>query len=320
MKYQMAGLKLGFCALALGLSGWANAACNMVGTNASSVQADSGNGNYVCTQITTSNNQSLADVTGASGGLTYTTTGGKVNWKVPTADVNGKPYPTFDVDLVSVADSKGKRCNYSYADQQWFGDGLTTPEGTLPTRVTVCADRIIAKAPPADPIVIEPFSTFDDGCDATFTNASQDGKFDVAIGYSKQIIGEGVYAGGLYEGVAICAGVGQIQCVNECVPREYDSLCQPDVNGRYPLSCAQCEWEFQDPPGSTKDLKYCWHHENQVVIPDPSNAPTIGTFLPSPRKKSVSTQIDVSTGSNCYTVTTGPLYGGKTYSYWYCPR
>jgi len=301
MKYTMSGFKLGVCALTLGLSGLANAAC-YIGeeTNATSVQEDSGNGTYTCSLVSTSNG-TLDNVTSK---VTWSVVGGRVTWSVPV-DANG--YPTVDVDLVSVNRSSGKRCNYVYSDQKAGGTQLSTSDLGTATSVTFCADNQIIPAPP--PPTPEPFSTAKNECSATFTIPNEAGNFDVAIGYSKQ------YEGGQFEGVAICAGEGQEQCINECVPRDYSSCSGPNADGTYPLSCAQCEW---DAPASIdtlfgQDMKYCWNYENRVDE-------TTGTFIPSSKKKSVSTQIDVSTGSNCYTVTTGPLYGGKTYSYWYCPK
>jgi hypothetical protein len=301
MKYQ--GLKLGLFTLALGLSGWANAAC-YIGpeTNASTVQEDSGNGTYACGLVSTANG-TLTDVTSQvnwSVGLD-----GRVTWSVP---VDANDNPTVDVDLVSVRRSSGKRCNYVYSEQKAGGEQLSTSDLGTATGVTFCADNFINAMPPKTP---EPFSTAKDGCYAEFTEAGN-GQFDVAIGYSKQ------QDGGLYEGVAICAGDGQKQCINECVPKPYvtdSTICSPDpVTGRVSLECAQCESE---PSEATKqllndpDIKYCFYYQNQV---DET------TFKPSPLKKNVSIEIGVTTGSNCYTVTSGPLYGGKTYSYWYCPK
>jgi hypothetical protein len=228
---------------------------------------------------------------------------GTVKWEVPV--VNGYQ---LNVDLVSVASNSGKRCNYTYPNLVADGSKLsTTVDGdTSRKTVTVCATTpypVLAELPPAP----EPFSTAADGCLATFTDAGT-GNFDVAIGYSKQ------YEGGLYEGAAICAGPGQQQCINECVPREYSETCTPDANGKLPLSCAQCEWDAPLVVDTQfgEDMKYCWYYENHVNE-------VAGTFKPSPKKKSLSANIDVTTGSNCYTVTVGPMYGGKTYSYWYCP-
>lgn len=317
MKHSMSGFKLGLCALALGFSGWANALCYIGGeTNAASVQGDSGNGTYSCGDtLSPLTGKGLKDITAllpAGSIKPGSTIPGTIQWSVPVVD--GKAY---NVELVSVASNSGKRCNYAYPDLATSGDNLsTTVEGdTSRKTLTICAttDNPVPfelQAPP------EPFnSTAVNGCDATFSNAGN-GTFDVAIGYSKQ------QDGGQYEGVAICAreGSGQKRCINECVPRDY-SACNPDdpslllPPGTLPLSCAQCEWE---PPEAVKvelkdpDIKYCWYHENRVDEP-------AGTFKPSPKKKSLSLNIDVISGSNCYLKTVGPLYGGKTYSYWYCP-
>jgi len=310
MKYQ--GFKLSLCALALGLSGWANAAC-YIGpeTNASTVQEDSGNGTYACGLVSTANG-TLTDVTSQVNWSVGSD--GRVTWSV---DVDANGYPIVDVDLVSVRRSSGKRCNYVYSEQKADGTKLSTSDLGTATGVTFCADNVINALPPETP---EPFSTVGNNCNVEFAYDNTTGNtFDVAIGYSKQ------QDGGLYEGVAICSGPEQKQCINECVPRDYStdpSTCAANPDGTLPLACAQCEWDAppaidklfgEDASGNIIDMKYCWYYENQV-----DNVP--GTFKPSPRKKSVSTQIDVSTGSNCYTVTTGPLYGGKTYSYWYCPK
>lgn len=299
MKSLNSSVMVGALALAFSASGWA--ACYIgTETNAESVQADSGNGTYSCQVVSTSNGM-LADVTGQ---ITWSVgPTGRVTWSVP---VNANGYPTVDVDLVSVSNNSGKRCNYSYPGQPNNGTGLSTSDLSTAKYVTVCADGVMDPEPPPPPPV--PFSTAKDGCDATFNNAGT-GNFDVAIGYTKQ------YEGGQYEGAAICAGPGQKQCINECVPREYDSSCQADVNGKYPLSCAQCEWDA--PPAidslfGGEDMKYCWYYENRVNEVDQN-------FKPSPKKKSLSANIDVTTGSDCYTVTVGPMYGGRTYSYWYCP-
>jgi hypothetical protein len=307
MKLPAIGLRVALCTVVVALSGVAQAACYIgTETNASSVQADSGNGDYTCSLVSTSNG-TLDDVTSQ---VTWSIVNGRVTWSVPT-DADG--YPTVDVDLVSVNRSSGKRCNYTYAEQKAGGEELSTSDLGAATSVTVCADGFIAAAPP--PPTPEPFSTAKDGCFATFDNTGEASNFDVAIGYSKQ------FQDGLYEGAAICAGPGQKQCINECVPRE-TPLCNPDLytGGVLPLSCAQCEWDapasidalFKDAAGNAIDMKYCWFYENRVDE-------TADTFKPSPKKKSLSANIDVTTGSNCYTVTVGPMYGGRTYSYWYCP-
>ena len=247
---------------------------------------------------------------------------GTINWSVPV--VEGKAY---NVELVSVASNSGKRCNYSYPDLAISGKNLsTTVDGdTSRKTVTICATKLepedIAVLPPPEPI-----STAVELCDASFkyqpTGGSETTKtFDIAIGYSKQ------FDNGLYEGAAICAAQeGQKQCINECVPREYDELnCAPNSDGTWPLSCAQCEWEpsvavkleLKDP-----EIKYCWYYENRVHLVDSTTGEVdlnLSTFKPSPKKKSLSANIDVTTGSDCYTVTVGPMYGGRTYSYWYCP-
>jgi len=296
MKRSRFGLRLGVLALTFGASGWVNAACYIGSeTNATSTQADSGNGTYSCSVVSTGNG-TLADVTSQ---ITLAVQGdGTVTWSVPV-DTNG--YPTVDVDLVSVSSNSGKRCNYNYADQKAGGAKLTTSDLSTAKYVTVCADGVIAPAPLPEPPA--PYSTYSDNCTATFANTSPDGKFDVAIGYTKNF-----FEGGL-EGAAICAGPGQKQCVNECVPRDTSNVvCQPDANGRLPLACAACE--YGTAPGTS--LNYCWYYENHVNL-------TTQTFKPSPKKKSLSAQIDVTTGSDCYTVTVGPMYGGKTYSYQYCP-
>jgi hypothetical protein len=304
MKHPRSGWKLGICALALGLSGWANAAC-YIGpeTLASTVQADSGNGTYNCS-LTSSATTGLPLYDVSAQATVTTNPDGTVNWTVPVQ--NGYQ---LNVDLVSVASNSGKRCNYTYPSLTTSGNNLSTTitGDTSKKSVTICSttpNPVLVELPPPP----EPFSTAKDQCEASFTNAGTGSSFDVAIGYSKQ------YEGGLYEGVAICAGSGQKQCINECVPREYSTTCTANPDGTLPLSCAQCEWDAPLAVDNLfgQDMKYCWNYENRVDE-------IAGTFKPSPKKKSVSTQIDVSTGSNCYTVTTGPLYGGKTYSYWYCP-
>ena len=241
---------------------------------------------------------------------------GTVTW---TADVEADGRPA-DVDLISVARNSGKRCNYTYAGQPSGGQGLSTSDGGAAIYVTICADGVkTAAAPPPPP---EPFSTFADGCTATFDaygDNTNDDTFDVAFGYTKSFFEDGT------EGVAVCAGggEGQHQCVNECVARDVPENCTPNANGELPLSCAQCEWEYPDPAGSDKDLKYCWNWENRVCETGSAEPYCAGrgadTFIPSPKKKSLHAQIDVTTGSNCYTITVGPLYGGYTYSYQYCP-
>ena len=299
MKYSKLGFKLGISVLAFGLSGWASADC-FIGatTNASSVQADSGNGTYSCSLLSTSNGP-MHDVTGQ---VTYSVgADGRVTWSVPT---NASGYPTVDVDMVSVSSNSGKRCNYTYSSQKKNGTGLSTSDLSTAKYVTACADGVIAPEPPPPPP--QPISTIGNACTAGFSyDNTNNGQFDVAIGYTKNFGTDG------FEGAAICTkGAGQNQCINECVPHEPTGNCTAGTDGTLPLSCRSCEYE--GPTSVTNGLKYCWYYENHVN----TNA---GTFKPSPKKKSLSAQIDVTTGSDCYTVTVGPMYGGRTYSYQYCP-
>jgi hypothetical protein len=305
MKLPAIGLRVALCTMAMALSGVAQAAC-YIGpeTNASSVQEDSGNGTYNCSVVSTSNG-SFDDVTSL---VNWEFVDGRVTWSVP---VNENGYPSVDVDLVSVNRSSGKRCNYTYAEQKAGGSGLSTSDLGGATSVTFCADGVIAAEPPPEPP--QPISTVGNQCTVTFDyNNTVGNTFDVAIGYSKQQV-----EGGLYEGAAICANTGgdvtkQKQCINECVPRPIaeGTICEADKDGRLPLECAPC---IYDQPEPNTGLPYCWVYENRV-----NEVP--GYFKPSPKKKSLSANIDVSTGSNCYTVTVGPMYGGRTYSYWYCPQ
>ena len=315
MKLPAIGLRVAVCTMAVALAGVAQAAC-YIGpeTKAATVQADSGNGTYNCS-LTSSSTTGLPLYDVSSQAIVTFNQDGTANWSVPV--VNGYQ---LNVDLVSVASNSGKRCNYTYPNLVANGSKLsTTVDGdTSKKSVTVCAttpDPVLAELPPPP----EPVSTVGNACDATFAyDSTVDGKFDVAIGYSKQ------FDGGLYEGAAICAGPGQKQCINECVPREYSETCTPDANGRLPLSCAQCEWDAPVAVDTLfgQDMKYCWYHENRVnLVYDFDNKVdlNLSTFKPSPKKKSLSANIDVTTGSDCYTVTVGPMYGGRTYSYWYCP-
>lgn len=285
----------GILALMTVLPGWAVAACFIDSTtNATSVQADSGNGTYNCSLVSTSNNKALSAVTS---GITYSIgANGRLMWKGDA-----------DVDLVSVFASSGKRCNYTYAARATSGMNLSTSDLSAVKGVTFCSDGVanpeLAQATP------EPISTVGNQCTATFNYDNTSGQpFDVAIGYSKQFEGSNL------EGAAICTAAGQKQCINECVPREVPAgtNCTVGVDGHIPLACAPCEWEYPDLPGSGTDLKYCWFHENRVDL-------VSQTYIPSSKKKSLAVQIDVTSGSNCYTVTVGPLYGGKTYSYQKCP-
>jgi hypothetical protein len=300
MKRTRRNLQLAALGLVLAAPGWAIAQCVITGTNASSVQSDSGNGTYNCAVVSTANG-TLRDVTGQ---VQYTiAANGRVTWLVPVGP-NGAPL--VDVDLVSVSSNSGKRCNYTYSAQASAGNSLSTPDGSAAKTVTFCADGKITQPPPPPPP--DPISTVGNQCNASFNyTGTTGGQFDVAIGYTKQ------FQGGSNEGVAICAGPGQIECINECVPRDTPAgtNCSATPDGRLPLACAACEWEYPDPAGSSKDLKYCWFYENRVDL-------ATQTFKPSPKKKGLNALIEVTTGSNCYTVTVGPLYGGRTYSYQQC--
>lgn len=315
MKHPVFGLKLGLCALAIGFSGLAQAVCEIPATtNATSVQEDSGNGTYNCAQHSTLKGD-LRDATHLV--RIPDNRGTTASWFLKPTE-NGK---ILDIRVVSVASNSGKRCNYTYSDLPIEGEGLTTTNGSLDTSsktVTVCAvDLAGVDAPPPPPP--EPVSTVGNSCNVDFDYNNADGtpttdkKFDVAIGYSKQQV-----EGGLYEGAAVCANTAdftkQKQCVNECVPNtkpippgvDCDTAAHPD--GRLPLECAPCVYDQNDPGTG---LPYCWIYENRVNE-------VLGYFKPSPKKKTLSANIDVTTGSNCYTVTVGPMYGGRTYSYWYC--
>lgn len=292
-------------------------------TNADTVQSDSGNGDYDCSLFNTAN--------GALGSVNYQTNpninvsinNGTVTWSVAT-DIDGNPL--VDVDLVSVYRNNGKRCNYVYTTQQQGGSLLSTSSGNA-TGVTVCADGVIQPLPePPPPQPPVPFSSFTDACQADWdldgNSSTASEKFDVAFGYSKQFFTDGV------EGAAVCikGGQGQRQCVNECVPRDITGqVCTPNALGEVPLTCATCELSYDGPfEADGDDLKYCWYYENRVCeagVSDPGycNNRAPDTFVPSPKKKTLQANIDVTTGSDCYTVTVGPLYGGYTYSYWYCP-
>ena len=129
MKYEKLGSAIGIVTLAFGLSGWANSACVISeDNNASSVQEDSGNGNYDCSLFTTADGGTLEDVTTVVDPK-INPDDGTVSWEVPS-DVDGNP--TIDVDLVSVSRNSGQRCNYLYADQALDDSGLTTSDGARP--------------------------------------------------------------------------------------------------------------------------------------------------------------------------------------------
>jgi hypothetical protein len=263
----------------------------------------------------------LVDVTKLVNLVEVTDGTGPASWSL-TPNADGQ---VLDVRLVSVASNSGKRCNYTYSDLALGGTGLTTTNGSRDTSdktVTVCAvsDKDLVSPPITPP---EPISTVGNGCDASFTYKTDPtsdlttSQFGIAIGYSKAFDGD-------FEGAAVCSASGkpQNQCINECVPLP-EGECTQNDDGSYPLSCAQCKWE--DPNSA---LKFCWYYENRVCKSTYAAGESIPTycgdraytdsFVPSPKKKSLSAQIDVTTGSNCYTVTVGPMYGGRTYSYQVC--
>jgi hypothetical protein len=299
-----------------GLSGWAYGACDISAeTNATSVQADSGNGDYQCDLNQTLKGIPLSPVpavlksdwNGVDDAVLVTINAdGSLKWEVPT-DTEGNAL--VDLDLASVARNSGKRCNYGYSgDQEVEGTGLTTSDGGEVTLWTFCADGQIGETAA---VIIEPDTTVEDGCDATFDlQYDENGpvttvKPGLSLGYTKNR-GDG------NEGVQVC-GQGQHRCINECVPRDTTGMdCTPDMNGKLPLACAPCEWDYLDPVTSADDLKYCWYYQNKVNT-------SLNTFKPSPLKKVVNASIGISTGSDECTVTVGPLYGGLTYTYFVSP-
>jgi hypothetical protein len=305
------------------LTGSVSAGCYIGSeTNADSVQRDSGNGDYECSLFETANGELGSVSYQTNPNITVSIDNGTVTWSVAT---DGDGNALVDVDLVSVYRNSGKRCNYVYNTQQAGGSLLSTSDGGNATGVTVCADGVIQPLP--EPPPPEPFSSFKDSCTASWDyvgDSGTDEPFDVSFGYSKQLL-----AGGL-EGAAVCikGGQGQRQCVNECVPRDISGeVCTPNASGEVPLSCAACELDYNGPfEQEDQDLKYCWYYENRVCEAGDNDPPgycnvsrNVDTFVPSPKKKTLQANIDVTTGSDCYTVTVGPLYGGYTYSYWYCP-
>ena len=234
-----------FCCLMFGLSGWANGGC-YIGpeTNASSVQADSGNGDYQCDLWQTVKGIPLSPVpavlktdwngTDNAVLVTIDPTTGRLNWEVP-ADAEGNAL--VDLDLASVARNSGKRCNYGYSGDQFLeGDQLSTSDGGAVTQWTFCADGQIGEAA----VIIEPDTTVVDGCDATFTLDDGTVKPGLSLGYTKNR-GDG------YEGVQVC-GSGQHRCINECVPRDTTGAsCSLNADGTLPIGCAPCEWPAGHP-------------------------------------------------------------------------
>jgi hypothetical protein len=317
-----------FCCLMFGLSGWVYGACEIgADTNATSVQADSGNGDYQCDLWQTLKGIPLEPVpavlaTPENEGemavrVTIDPVTGRLSWTVPQ-DADGNAL--LDVDLASVARNSGKRCNYGYSgDQEVEGAGLSTSDDGTVTLWTFCADGEIGTTA----VNIEPETTVADACDATFVLDDGTVKPGLSLGYTKNR-GDG------YEGVQVC-GSGQHRCINECVPRDTTGAnCTLNpADGTYSTDCAPCEWDYPDPVTSPDDLKYCWYYQNKVCVdkdedgvadsPFCNSGRTLDTFKESPLKKVVNASIGVSTGSDECTVTVGPLYGGLTYTYFVSP-
>ena len=309
--------------LTFGLSGLAHSAC-LIGadTNASAVQADSGNGDYECSLTSTLKGIPLSPVPSVLADdwtvgdppavLVTLNPDGTLGWEVPTA-TDGTAL--VDVDLASMARNSGKRCNYVYAgDQAVEGDGLSTSDSGDVSVWTFCGDNQIGQTSQ----IIEPDTTVEDNCEVTFSlDGTPIDNPGLSLGYTKDR-GDG------YEGVQVC-GTGQRQCINECVPRDPTTTsCAPYDDGSLPLGCAVCEWEYPDPVDSPKDLKYCSYWQNKVCVDgDEDNGCDTraydNSYMQSSLKKSLNASIAVTTGSDECLVTIGPLYGGLTYSYFISP-
>jgi hypothetical protein len=297
----------GGVALTLGLPNSANAACLMDElTNAASVQADTGNGDYTCSLVTTpTGTLSTVATLGSLNGYTISIEpNGTVTWSAPT-DSNG--FPVADVDLISVARNSGKRCNYSYPDQPVGGEGLSTSDGGAATSVTICADGVLEPAPEAEP---EPeiITSIGDACESTFTAGDTlliDA--DVSFGYSAP-------ADGQPETIAICSNQTDDTSASlqrECLPNpppnpNYSAEnCVPGTSGELPLECAPVLSQTEN------GEKYCWYYENQVCDENTEevfkmlwgcgNSRTDGTYIPRPQLGGVDLSITTHQGSYTYT-------------------
>ncbi len=298
--------------LALGFPGLAPAqdGCQMNElTNAASVQADSGNGDYTCELVTTPTGTlgTVATLSALNGYTITVEADGTVTWSAPT-DMNG--YPTADVDLVSVARNSGKRCNYSYPDQPAGGEGLSTSDGGKATSVTICADGLVLDPPPEPEPEAEFITSIGDACQSSFT---ADGTLlidgDVSFAYSGP-------ADGAAEEIAICsnetdangASVQRACLNNENLPPNpaYPlpaANCVAGPSGELPVECAPVLYE------TAGGAKYCWYYENQVCEEDTEDyyfdrwncGTRVGTYIPRPEIGGVDLSVTTHQGSYTYT-------------------
>jgi len=301
---------LGFCALMLGLSGYANSACYIVDeTNALGVQEDSGQGNYNCAVLTTPDGVPMENLIGsvadygpnAQNPLT-------IDWWVDAVDTDVPPDGTPDsrnnVYLVSTFNKgQGKRCNYLYEAGVSEGAGLGAIDSGAVETVTVCGEPEPTVLPPAETGIV---TTLGEECTATYVYDGTEPlgeQLAVSFGFTAGSV-ETITACASYEENTPLPGLSQMECapppypLRTPVPPTNGDCSTPNLDGSYPLSCAPVEYD-------AGDLKYCWYYENRVCetgdLAGYCEGRIADTYIPKTKKGSLNITVDVMDGSTCYT-------------------
>lgn len=288
------------------------AACNSNGTqtNAISVQSQSGQGNWACT-----------DVSGQGGTMQTLTSGVNVSGTT-VAGSNGIDWsttnPTVDVDLIRVEDASGKGCNYFYDQSFPFGTNLTPDSNQSIKTVTFCTDNLLVEVTEPPPQPIATATT----CDGTIAE-----DFQTAVNANPSLrhviaVGEDPFDGS--DNLALCSSddngnPSQEQCANRCIrPDGFPNHippgtdCTPSVDGKIDLDCRVCELASVVP--NDLGVPYCWEFSHQVNE-------LLGTFKPPTVTTPGWVKWEKIEGSACFLFTT--TFFGVEYSYWTpsgCPK
>lgn len=297
-KYLKSGVFL-FCTASLG---GAHADCLVDGSNAVSVQANSGQGSFTCADLSDADGP-LEDLVAMGiatrgAGTANRTASWEIKPELLDTNNDGIQDFSYKVSLVqSLNGGQGSSCNYLYDGQATEGDNLGDPDG--PVRINdllVCGNPVPVAVEPEEPETSIITTAFD-SCEATFDYEDQNGtevtdlRPPIAFFYD--------YGGpSTPESIAACAGatnqtIGQVECIPPelYVPQTPTGDCVLDnSDGTLPLTCAPINID-----ATFGGLETCWFYQNKVDRES-------GNYIPSSGQiGALDIKVEVTEGSTCYT-------------------